>query len=540
MSTTPPPTLDNGRYIIERVLGAGGMSAVMLATDTRLGVQRAIKLLHRQFLQSDQLRTRFKNEAHAQAGLRHPNILMVHDVVEDDNGLYLVMELAEGGSLASRLASQGPLSPRAAATVGAEMARALAIAHDADVIHRDIKPDNVLFDKHGTLKIADFGIARVADRNPNLTRTGMIIGTWAFMPPEQRESARQTDGRADIYAIGATLYNIVTGQTSSALHNRETHARAFEGVPDALARVIIQCTRFEPDDRYPDCRALAADLEAIRDALTDEQLFAHTPLDPDQTEPLPLISDIIPTQPFGGLDANLTAVPAPEDIEPVEPPAETLAPVTQLHSDDRDSRSTYLIVGLSAALAATVGISLLGIGYILPHLTPDPPVVATSPDPTPEPVPDPLPVPEDPPTVDPVPLGEDPEPPTVAAEDAKPPVAAPSTPDPVPPKPRVITVIPRSGGGSAPDAPTADGGSDDAEVGTLVLRTVPSGASVTERGASVPRGGGGYRLGVGYHLLTVKSPTGEQTQLPVTIRSAGQVVEICYSFDTNGACSGPG
>ncbi|MCK6506793.1 serine/threonine protein kinase, partial [Myxococcota bacterium] len=275
--STAPELLSEGRYRIERVLGVGGMSVVLLAFDNRMHVQRAIKLLHKRYAKSPQVRERFENEAYAQARLRHPNILMVHDVVDDDVGVYLVMELAEGGSLADRVKQQGPLSPREAAQVGITMCRALGVAHAEGVVHRDIKPENVLVDKHGTLKVADFGIARVVDRHGNLTQTGMVMGTWAYMPPEQRESARQVDGRADIYALGATLFYLLTGKQPTALHNPETHGREYVDFPEALARAIQKATRLYPEDRYQSCEELARDLEEMLGELGTERLADFQP-----------------------------------------------------------------------------------------------------------------------------------------------------------------------------------------------------------------------------------------------------------------------
>ncbi|MCB9777473.1 MAG: protein kinase [Alphaproteobacteria bacterium] len=290
-----PHSLQGGRYRIERVLGVGGMSVVLLAFDTRMGVHRAIKLLHRQFAQRAQIRERFENEAYAQAALRHPNILMVHDVIEDAAGVYLVMELAEKGSLAGRVEKDGPMSPREVARIGAVIARALKVAHDEGLVHRDIKPENILVDRHDVLKIADFGIARGVPRNANMTRTGMVMGTWAFMPPEQRESAKEVDGRADIYAWGASLWFLLTGRRPSALHNAESHGEALAGIPDALAEVIKKATRFRFEDRYEDGEQMAADLDAIVAALPDAPIverLANPLTAPDLAEDHP-DSDIV-------------------------------------------------------------------------------------------------------------------------------------------------------------------------------------------------------------------------------------------------------
>jgi len=509
-------------------------------------VQRAIKLLHRQYLRSTQLRARFKNEAHAQAELKHPNIVMVHDVVEDDNGLYLVMELAEKGSLSGRLMEDGPFSPREVAQVGITMGQALAVAHDAGVIHRDIKPDNMLIDRHGTLKLADFGIARVATRNPNLTRTGMVVGTWSYMPPEQRASSRQADGRSDLYALGATMYCLVAGGPATELHNEASHKKDFRGIPDSLRDVIIRCTHFEPEDRYQTAQELIEALEAIRDELSDEPLFAKVPVEEYLTEPLPLISDIIPT--ISGHHPHMTAVPADMDLEQMPPPVppQTLAPVTNIVPADR---SSLVIAGLVAALLATVGLSMLGLGYILPQIidppgdpvalvenlpVADPPVTPPEPEVVAE-------QPEQPDTLPQPPV----EPPPTNNTRPQPETTPPVRPDPPPeqtgtrPIP-VITIRP-GGNSTVSQSPTvADNGTVAGESGTLVLRTIPSGASVTEGGASLPRSGQGYVLSLGLHTVKIRSQSGDVITMPVEITHPGQVVSVCYNFDANQSCSGPG
>ena len=156
---------------------------------------------------------------------------MVHDVIEDEQGLYMVMELAESDSVGARVTQSGTLSAREVADVGIAVGNALSAAHAAGVIHRDVKPANILVDRLGALKLADFGIARVLDREQQLTRTGTIMGTWAYMPPEQREETREVDHRADIHALGVTLHALYTGRHSANLHNQEYYAEAFGDMP---------------------------------------------------------------------------------------------------------------------------------------------------------------------------------------------------------------------------------------------------------------------------------------------------------------------
>ena len=577
---TAPESLHDGRYRVERVLGVGGMSVVLLAHDTRMGVYRAIKLLHKRFAQSPEIRERFENEATAQAGLRHPNILMVHDVVEDEAGVYLVMELADGGSLAERVKDSGPLSPKEAARHTMAVASALQTAHTEGVIHRDIKPENMLIDHHGVLKLADFGIARLAQRNANLTRTGMVMGTWAYMPPEQRESARQVDGRADIYALGASLYFLLTGRQPSALHNAESHATTLEEIPPELAAIIVRATRLWPEDRYDDCAAMQADLQAIVDTLSDEPVVAFVP-DPDRpgaTQPVAMgLSDMLRRGPaIGGTSAHLldgsgaggsgeTAVPDPldlaamgedEDVYPQIAPPAVGAPAAVTHPAfdpvappaPSGALGRPILIGAAVALVASVGL----IAILLPRLLsermgpagPGAPVEAS---PTVQAPPEQAP-PEEAPT-DQAPTEQAG---TVALPQAPPaPETAPAAPargstsgtttssarSGSSSQPRVIEIGPLPGHSSssapeeAPVAPPAD------PTGVVVVRTVPSGATVREGGKDLVRSGPGYVLPVGSHTLEIVSPAGEKTRIPVVVRT-DHSVEICYSFDTNSACGG--
>jgi serine/threonine protein kinase len=478
---------------------------------------------------------------------------MVHDVVEDEHGLYLVMELAERGSLSHRLREEGPLSPQDAVGIIITMSKALSVAHKSGVIHRDIKPDNVLFDRHGMLKLADFGIARVAARNPHLTQTGMVIGTWAYMPPEQRESARQVDGRSDIYALGATLYRLVSGQTSSTLHNKETHVRALKGIPDSLAQVIIRCTRFEPHDRYASCEELLSVLEVLKSALGTEPLFEpmHEELIED---PLPLISDIIPTMTRSPDTSSQTAVPLLADqmeaSSPRPPSPGTITPITQISIPVSPS---YVIAGLTAALLmAGTGAALMIAAYVWSdQLT----SLATSATPSPTDTPALV---TDASQADSEPAGGTAEP-TEPDNRAEP--VSQGTPDPPPPQepssgaapvepasaggqsgrmPRIITVVPSSGRGSAagPELSVPNAAQADASSGLLMLRTVPSGVTVLEHGQVVPRKNGGYVLSEGGHVLTLRSTSGESTTMRVKINYSGQTIEMCYNFDTNSTCQG--
>ncbi len=245
-----PPPLAGGRYQLEKVIGAGGMAAVYLATDTMLQVKRAVKILAPRYSDHDRVRQRFLDEARTMARLRHPNIVTVFDVGMEGARPFIVMELIEGGSLMDYIELHGPADPKLAIEVMVGVLGGIGAAHDNGVIHRDIKPHNVLLADHGVPKVTDFGIARVEDRADSLTKTGAMMGTLAYMAPEQRRNARGVGAGADIYAAGATLYVMVTGRDPFDLYSSDLHDEVYEGVEHELAQVLKQACRYRPEHRF--------------------------------------------------------------------------------------------------------------------------------------------------------------------------------------------------------------------------------------------------------------------------------------------------
>ncbi len=260
-----PRRLADSRYVLLDVLGEGGMAVVYRARDEGLSIERAIKVLD-PGLTSGPLRRRFVLEAQTMAGLDHPNLVTVHDVHADDP-VFLVMELM-AGSVHRWLGNHGPMPPRMAVQVTRAVLQGLAYAHARGIVHRDVKPQNILVSPGGTAKLTDFGIARVASARTR-TRTGAVMGTYAYMPPEQRASAKHVDHRADIYAIGATLYALVTNDEPTDLFASESHALRFEGVPEQLRSVIVAACRYEPGDRFADAEAMDKALAVVTAELPD-------------------------------------------------------------------------------------------------------------------------------------------------------------------------------------------------------------------------------------------------------------------------------
>jgi serine/threonine-protein kinase len=254
-----------GRYRLERRLGLGAMSEVWAARDLELDRPVAVKLLGDA---TDPLR--FEREAQTVAGLSHPNISRVFDFGKTDGRPFIVFEFLPGGSLEDRLQPGRPLPDAETARVAADVAAALAHAHEHGVLHRDVKPANILFDEDGNAKLADFGIARIGDAS-TLTEAGTMLGTAAYISPEQARTEAVTPA-TDVYAFGVVLYLLLTGRLPfeaerplelAMLHVNEEPTPIAELRPDAppaLERVATWALAKAPDERPPDGRALVAAL----------------------------------------------------------------------------------------------------------------------------------------------------------------------------------------------------------------------------------------------------------------------------------------
>lgn len=248
MSGDGRQVLANGRYQLDAVLGQGGMATVYRATDTALQVQRAIKVLAQDFTGNSKIRKRFITEARTLARLRHPNVITVFDVGFDEEQPFIVMEIVEGGSLGDLIRRSVRLPVGRACGLLCGSLRGVQVAHDHGVVHRDLKPENILITVDGLPKVTDFGIAHVEDLG--LTRTGAVMGTLAFMAPEQYQDARHAEARSDIFAIGATLYEAVTGREPFGIYASNVQDQLLKGIPDELAEVIRKACQYRPEDRY--------------------------------------------------------------------------------------------------------------------------------------------------------------------------------------------------------------------------------------------------------------------------------------------------
>lgn len=268
----PMPTeLAEGRYEVIEPLGTGGMAAVYRVNDRWFDEHRALKILLPHASRSERTRTRFLQEARTMARLNHPNVVRIHDVGTDGEKLYFAMELCKD-SLARHLRLNGPCKPGDGLQYIFGVLQGLAHAHTAGVVHRDMKPHNMLFGLDGRVKLTDFGIARVLAMSSDnrITGTGDTLGTIAYMAPEQRLDPRRAGPTADIYGAGATLYVLITGRRPFDLAMVGLDPSVMERLPKPLRPVVRKATAHRPSDRYPDARAMAAEVAAAWEELDPE------------------------------------------------------------------------------------------------------------------------------------------------------------------------------------------------------------------------------------------------------------------------------
>jgi serine/threonine-protein kinase len=262
------------RYRIQRELAQGGMAEVYLAHDELLDRPVALKALFPEYAREPSFVERFRREAQAAANLNHPNIVAIYDWGQESGTYFIVMEYVEGRSLRDLIRAEGPIDGNQAAEITAEIASALAFAHRTGVVHRDVKPGNVLITRTGIVKVTDFGIAR-AGTSDGLTQTGSVMGTATYFSPEQAQGL-PVDGRSDVYSLGIVLYEMVTGVAPftgdspvavAYKHVREAPvppSRRNPDIPPDLEQIILTAMAKEPDLRYQSADDMRADLLRFR------------------------------------------------------------------------------------------------------------------------------------------------------------------------------------------------------------------------------------------------------------------------------------
>lgn len=346
MTTLEPGEVLEDRYRIDRTIARGGMSTVYRCLDLRLGRAVAAKVMDGDYLDDPISRDRFTREARAMAQLRHPNILGVYDFSSAGEHIFLITELITGGTLGELLAETGPLDPATATVLLRSVLQGLVVAHDKGLVHRDIKPHNVLIDADGGIKLADFGLVR-AMNNPQKT-SNQIVGTVSYISPEQVDGGRITPA-TDVYSAGIVLFELLTGkvpfegETSlgralARLHNDvPAPSDLIDGIPPLFDALVASATTRNPDERFRDAQEFLDALDDVASELllphiavpVPENAAAHRAavLAPFAESPLPEATAHLPVM------DEASGAPAASDSEREEAP-ETLADGTIADSAD--------------------------------------------------------------------------------------------------------------------------------------------------------------------------------------------------------------
>jgi serine/threonine-protein kinase len=430
-----PDSILNGRYHLIELIGEGGMATVYRALDTRLGRTVAIKVLHPEYARDQPFLQRFQQEAEFAASLgAHPNVVAIYDIGKDGDIPYIVMELIEGRSLKELIGERAPFTVIEAFSIGRQVALALDFAHKRGLVHRDVKPQNIVVTADGTAKVTDFGIAQSVSAS-QLTRTGMVIGTVHYFSPEQAQG-RQAVPASDIYSLGVILYEMLTahlpfdadnsiGVAMKHVHEQPASPLTFNStLPSAAVATVMRALAKDPELRYRDAAEFAS---ALAHPLAVESMGTTA------------VSPIVPEAP-----PEPAAVVEPEPVAPfvkrvVQEPTVRRAAATRTPSTSNPWRTTWL------ALAGFLAVLLIGlIAFLLAgkifgasgtSATPTPTTTATT-TPTPRPTKTKTPVPT---TI-----------PVVVPTQPLPPTQPPPTFTPVPPSP---TSTPRPTATSPPPTP---------------------------------------------------------------------------------------
>ena len=345
----PEQRVYTNRYEIVRHLARGGMAEVYLAHDQLLDRRVALKVLFPEFARDPAFVQRFRREAQSAANLNHPNIVAVFDWGEEDGTYFIVMEYVEGRSVREAIQSDGPLYPNLAADLASDIAGALGFAHRNGVVHRDVKPGNILLTPQGQVKVTDFGIARAAGASEGLTQTGSVMGTATYFSPEQAQGL-PVDARSDVYSLGIVLYEMVCGvppfSGESPISVAYKHVReeapkptvVNPDVPVALENIILTAMAKTPDGRYASADDMRADLARFRRG--------------EQTSAVPLVA-----VPVGG--ADVTVVNPQMDKVYDRTAVGTVVSSPTIPTAPRRSAAPFVLVliGLLVLLA--------GLGYLL-------------------------------------------------------------------------------------------------------------------------------------------------------------------------------
>jgi eukaryotic-like serine/threonine-protein kinase len=295
----------SGRYKILEVIGGGGMANVYLARDVILERDVAIKVLRLDFSNDEEFIKRFRREAHAATSLAHPNIVSIYDVGEEEDIYYIVMEYVPGQTLKQYIQRNAPLHPKEAINIMLQLTSAITHAHQNQIVHRDIKPQNILIDHDGTVKVTDFGIA-VALSSTTITQTNSVLGSVHYLSPEQARGGMSTR-KSDIYSLGIVMFELLTGRVpfegesavSIALKHLQSDTpspkRWNATIPQSVENVILKATAKDPFHRYDSVEEMEEDLQtALFPNRLNEEKFVIPDMDDEVTKAIPIIKDNSP------------------------------------------------------------------------------------------------------------------------------------------------------------------------------------------------------------------------------------------------------
>jgi serine/threonine-protein kinase len=377
-------TLLDGRYLVQAKIASGGTSTVYRGLDVRLDRPVALKVMDSRYAGDDQFLTRFQLEARTVARLKHPGLVAVYDQGLDARHPFLVMELIEGGTLRELLAERGPMPPHAVVAVLRPVLGGLAAAHRAGLVHRDVKPENVLISDDGDVKIADFGLVR-AVAAAGITSASVILGTAAYLSPEQVRDGKATP-QSDVYSTGIVTYELLTGRVPftgdsalsiayQRLDNDVPPASAvIRGVPAQFDEFVARATARDPSDRYADATEMAADLDAIATELALPDFRVPAPSNSAQHRSAVLRHSQLSERPVHHPTRQLTRGPG-DWSDPVHPANDSISgefagiAISEFIWERSHARRMVLVwvalvlavTGLAATAGWTIGSNLSGL-----------------------------------------------------------------------------------------------------------------------------------------------------------------------------------
>lgn len=355
----------NDRYKVLDFLGGGGMSSVYLAHDMILNRDVAIKVLRYDTENKEEYQRRFQREVLSATSLTHPNIVSIFDVGEERDMQYIVMEYVKGKTLKQYINEFAPISPARSVHIMKQLTSAISHAHENQIIHRDIKPQNILVDQDGNVKVTDFGIATMLSAT-TLTKTNSVLGTVHYLSPEQARGGTATK-KSDIYALGIVLYELLTGElpfsgesaVSIALKHLQSETpsvRDFDAsIPQALENVILKATAKDPAHRYNSAEEMELDLETVLSPSRANEPKFVPPVDDDATKVIPIIKEPLPVNDMAKTK-EITVTKS--EKEPEEPPKNNDTEKQKPSKKKKGKKVFWITLGSIAALLIIALISL--------------------------------------------------------------------------------------------------------------------------------------------------------------------------------------